>query len=244
MFDISKEENAATANTQQKQEVVVNTERNIIREDETKCYHEKTYDDPTVYSECDKLKEEFNDSVSPDINVQIDRLNEEKHEIMSVGNAFGGSGEADETMEMNSHIRDTASQHSEDTPQVANVAKAADNASVHTVEQTGPTKFTSAVNNHEEMENGIVARRVEKSCSTELTDKCILQLGTFKSGNDMELMMQGSDEWNVGITRSKEQIGSELLVIEDSDVQFFQENKSLENPKLEADKYRTTSFYE
>uniref|UniRef100_M1BC88 Uncharacterized protein n=1 Tax=Solanum tuberosum TaxID=4113 RepID=M1BC88_SOLTU len=37
---------------------------------------------------------------------------------MSVGNAFGGSGEADETMEMNSHIRDTASQHSEDTPQV------------------------------------------------------------------------------------------------------------------------------
>lgn len=54
MFDISKEENAATTNTQQKQEVVVNTERNIIREDETKCYHEKTYDDPTVYSECHK----------------------------------------------------------------------------------------------------------------------------------------------------------------------------------------------
>lgn len=187
---------------------------------------------------------------------------------MSVGNAFGGSGEADETMEMNSHIRDTASQHSEDTPQVnkcmdltqevpnrsknagkkrdhkrtelskhafyeshidnaaqstiikedyamkvANVAKAADNASVHTdvfpakyqhpVEQTisaeevfemvaekeiSPTKFTSLINNHEQMKAGIVARgggRVVKSCSTELTDKCILQLGTFKSGNDV-----------------------------------------------------------
>lgn len=36
-----------------------------------------------------------------------------------VENGFGGSGiEADETMEMNSHIRDTASQHSEDAPQV------------------------------------------------------------------------------------------------------------------------------
>lgn len=60
-------------------------------------------------------------------------------------------------------------------------------------------------------------------------------------------MMQGSDaadEWNIAITRSTEQIGSELLVIEDSDVRFFQENKSLENPKLEAEKYRTTSFYE
>ncbi|KAH0658552.1 hypothetical protein KY289_027300 [Solanum tuberosum] len=224
-------------------------------------------------------------------------------------------------MEMNSHIRDTASQHSEDTPQVnkcmdltqevpnrsenagkkrdhkrtelskhafyeshidnaaqstiikedyamkvANVAKAADNASVHTdvfpanyqhpVEQTisaeevfemmaekeiSPTKFTSLINNHEQMKAGIVARgggRVVKSCSTELTDKCLLQLGTFKSGNDVcvetssisinsqypDGMMQGSDaadEWNIGITRSKEQIGSELL--------------SLENPKLEAE---------
>ncbi|KAG5600913.1 hypothetical protein H5410_032283, partial [Solanum commersonii] len=240
--------------------------RNIIREDETKCDSEKTYDDPTVYSECDKgglvyysygigfnsavvfdhlnlvfiSFAEFNDSVSPDINVQKDRLNEEKHEIMSVGNAFGGSGEADETMEMNSHIRDTASQHSEDTPQVnkcmdltqevpnrsenagkkrdhkrtelskhafyeSHIDNAAQSTIIkedyamkyqHPVEQTisaeevfemvaekeiSPTKFTSLINNHEQMKAGIVARgggRVVKSCSTELTDKCILQLGT------------------------------------------------------------------
>lgn len=53
-FDITKEDNAAVTNTQQKQEVVVDTERNIIREAETKCYLEKTDDDPTVYSECDR----------------------------------------------------------------------------------------------------------------------------------------------------------------------------------------------
>uniref|UniRef100_K4C681 Uncharacterized protein n=1 Tax=Solanum lycopersicum TaxID=4081 RepID=K4C681_SOLLC len=78
-FDITKEDNAAVTNTQQKQEVVVDTERNIIREAETKCYLEKTDDDPTVYSECDRG--EFYDSVSPDINVQM-------NELMSVGNAF------------------------------------------------------------------------------------------------------------------------------------------------------------
>lgn len=65
MFDISEEENAANTYTQWKQEVVVNTEsiqgeRNIICEDETTDYHEKTdespsiNDDPTVYYEGDK----------------------------------------------------------------------------------------------------------------------------------------------------------------------------------------------
>lgn len=103
---------------------------------------------------------------------------------------------------------------------------------------TGPTKFTTTTNNHEQMKTGIVAReggRVEKSCSTELIDECTLQLGTFKSGNDVcvesssfslnsrypDGMMHGSvaaEEWNGGITHLKEQIGCELLVIEDSDV--------------------------
>lgn len=50
------------------------------------------------------------------------------------------------------------------------------------------TKFTTAVNHEEELTAGIVEQegaRVEKSRSTELMDKCILQLVSFKPGNDV-----------------------------------------------------------